>query len=342
MSVVRAAGYVRDLPSEAPIANLSIDRQRQRIEAHADAMGWELVRVYEDRGAVARRQGLPGQEQLLSELDGLDKVIVVRLDRFARSTRRVLDVIERLKDAGVELVALREEIDTGTPEGVAAARVLESVSKWGPEGPAGHGLHWDPAQLASRDFTPVTVIDVGANEGVPSLVDVFPDAHHVLIEPLREYEPALRQLLENARSGEYVWAAIGAQDGEVEINVETTMALSSVLQVEAEAERPVTERRSVPMRKLDSLLDEREWQGPFGLKIDVEGFEDRVIAGAESLLASTQFVVAEVSVTSRFEGAPLCSEFIGLMRLHGFAVADVIDAHSSPFGIYADLVFERS
>jgi hypothetical protein len=92
------------------------------------------------------------------------------------------------------------------------------------------------------------------------------------------------------------------------------------------------------MRKLDSLLAEREWQGPFGLKIDVEGFEDRVIAGAESLLASTQFVVAEVSLTPRFEGALLSGEFIGLMRQHGFAVADIINA----LGTYADLLFERS
>jgi FkbM family methyltransferase len=338
MSGVRAAGYVRDLPSEAPIDNLSIDRQRQRIEAHANAMGWEIVRVYEDRGAEARRQGLPAQEDLLSELDGLDKVIVVRLDRFARSIDRVLDVLERLEDAGVGLVALREEIDTGTAEGVAAARVLESVSKWGPQGPPGHGLHWDPARLALSDFTPVTVIDVGANEGVPSLVGVFPDAHHVLIEPLHEYEPALRQLLTDARSGEYVCAAIGAQDGEVEINVERMMELSSVLQEKERAKRPPPERRRVPMRKLDSLLAERAWKGPFGLKIDVEGFEDRVIAGAESLLASTQFVLAEVSLTHRFEGALLSGEFIGLMRRHGFAVADVINAH----GTYADLLFERS
>ena len=89
------------------------------------------------------------------------------------------------------------------------------------------------------------------------------------------------------------------------------------------------------------LLLERQWTPPFSLKVDVEGYEHVVIEGAREVLDRTELIVAEVSVTKRFDGALNSAELIGLLGSHGFEVADVVDAGASSTGVYADLVFKR-
>src|SRR3989442_12701698 len=60
------------------------------------------------------------------------------------------------------------------------------------EGARSRGSGWRPENMRKRGFAPATVIDVGAAYGTPALYAAFPDAYHVMIEPLADYEPSLR------------------------------------------------------------------------------------------------------------------------------------------------------
>jgi hypothetical protein len=75
---------------------------------------------------------------------------------------------------------------------------------------------------------------------------------------------------------------------------------------------------------LDELLGEIDAKGPFGIKIDTEGFELEVLKGARAVLSETAFVFAEVNLTERFEGSYRPSELIGFLADHGFELADPI------------------
>lgn len=60
------------------------------------------------------------RKELQSMLDFVregDTVIVESYSRMARSTRDLLDIVETLKDKGVEFVSKKEAIDTATPAG---------------------------------------------------------------------------------------------------------------------------------------------------------------------------------------------------------------------------------
>jgi len=46
-----------------------------------------------------------------------DVVVIVRFDRFARSTKEMLQALEEFKALNIEFVSLKEAIDTGTPLG---------------------------------------------------------------------------------------------------------------------------------------------------------------------------------------------------------------------------------
>jgi len=65
-------------------------------------------------GKNASRDGL---QEMLNFVRIGDTVIVESYSRLARSTRDLLDIVETLKDKGVEFISKKESIDTCTPAG---------------------------------------------------------------------------------------------------------------------------------------------------------------------------------------------------------------------------------
>jgi FkbM family methyltransferase len=319
--------YVRALTAERGA------RQRERLEAHVAGREWELARVYEDVGTRARLGQQPSLTRALAELTDFDVLIVLRLDRLGRSVTQAIETLRRLRSARVDLVTLEEGLDTAEPGGRVAATLLEEVGGWEGGRAWSHGAGWQA--LRDHGFDPATVIDVGAADGTEDLYAVFPDAYHVLIEPLEEFARPLERVLERYR-GEHVPSAVGSETGSAEMNVDPSLLMSSIL---AKARPRPEETRQVPITTLDALLAERSWSAPYGLKIDTEGFEHHVINGAARLLERTQFVVAEVSVSKRFEDSYTPAQLVELMRTRGFGVSDVLDAGGSPLGVHADLLF---
>ena len=58
-----------------------------------------------------------------------DVLVVVRLDRLARSVSHLLEVIERLEESGAHFRSLRDPIDTSTPQGMFSLQVLGAVAQ---------------------------------------------------------------------------------------------------------------------------------------------------------------------------------------------------------------------
>ena len=204
---------------------------------------------------------------------------------------------------------------------------------------------WRPENLRKPGLEPATVIDVGVARGTPNLYDAFPEAYLVLIEPLSEFEDDLRRIARR-RGGEYVLAAVGAEPGRAQIHVNRAMLVESSMLVNEwrpRQEHEALERREIEVMTLDALRAERGWAAPFGLKIDAEGYEHRVVEGAVELLRDTQFVIAEVSVTRPYTGGASFAEFIALMDSHGFAVHDLLDGLKRGTGgvEFVDVMFRR-
>lgn len=328
---MRAVAYIKDYPVERDGAV-----QRSRIEEYVGERGWELAAVYEDVG------GLPWDQdalhKLLSELDGVDRVVIAGLDRLARRAFQILPVLDRVRDAGVELISLDEGIDTGADTGRTAREVLGKLRRWESRTRLRQITRWNVDRLASYGFSPATVIDVGVADGTPPLYAAFPDAYLVLCDPLEEFEPALARIV-SERPGEYFVGALGSAPGTVTMEVDPNLHVSSTLpKVFPELD---TERRDVTLTTLDLMVAEHDWKPPFGLKLDTEGSEMEVLRGASDMLARTEFVISEVSVHERFQGACTCAELVAEMRTRGFEFCDLLDADVTPLGVHADALFRR-
>lgn len=87
-------------------------------------------RIFAEKVSGARRQR-PELERLLDHLRAGDLVVVTRLDRLARSTRDLLDVAERIQEAGAGLKSLAEPwADTTTPAGRMVMTVFAGIAEF--------------------------------------------------------------------------------------------------------------------------------------------------------------------------------------------------------------------
>ena len=90
------------------------------------AAGCEIVHEEHASGADRSR---PVLARLLREIRSGETLVVVRLDRLARSVSHLLAVIEQLETKGAHFRSLRDPIDTSTPQGMFSLQVLGAVAQ---------------------------------------------------------------------------------------------------------------------------------------------------------------------------------------------------------------------
>lgn len=106
-----------------------VSTEEQQTDAQID----ELERagcasIIQEHGSGASR-ARPELSRILKEIRSGDVLVVVRLDRLARSVSHLLEVIERLADKGAHFRSLRDPIDTSTPQGMFSLQVLGAVAQ---------------------------------------------------------------------------------------------------------------------------------------------------------------------------------------------------------------------
>src|ERR1035437_4151185 len=213
-----------------------------------------------------------------------------------------------------------------------------------PKGWEANRTYWEPAYLRRLGFRPGTLIDVGVGHGTPQLYAAFPDAFLVLVEPLREFDEDIREILK-ARHGVHIPATAAAAASERELGGEPrwTERSSFYSRHRLEVTGDAVAARRIPLVTPDSIAAAHAWREPFGLKIDAEGAELEILQGAAATLKKCELAIAEVSVLDRFEGSYTFAGFIAAMDQAGFAPCDLLGigrAGGSEVS-FVDLVFRR-
>ncbi len=84
--------------------------------------------ILEEHASGADRSR-PVLARLLRDIRPGDTLVVVRLDRLARSISHLLAVIEQLETSSAHFRSLRDPIDTSAPQGMFSLQVLDAVSQ---------------------------------------------------------------------------------------------------------------------------------------------------------------------------------------------------------------------
>lgn len=186
------------------------------------------------------------------------------------------------------------------------------------------------------DFSAPTIIDVGVHRGTPWLYEAFAGRKFLLIDPRRKSETQARKLWPDFT---FVRCAAGAQTGTATMNFAVRASLSSLLDRTLPDEIDKQER--VPVRRLDDIVAELGLAGPYGLKIDVEGFELDVLKGAANILSQVEFIITEASIKRRFVNGSRFSDLVALLRQHDFELLDMLRPGALPHA-WADFLFVRN
>ncbi len=121
--MTRTIGYIRVSTAEQANEGVSLDAQRQKLEAYAAFRGLDLTQVVVDAGVSASKplSTRPGGGALLLALrkDGIEAVVAARLDRLFRNAADCLVMTRAWDEAGVTLHLLDLGIDTRSPMGRA-------------------------------------------------------------------------------------------------------------------------------------------------------------------------------------------------------------------------------
>jgi FkbM family methyltransferase len=192
-----------------------------------------------------------------------------------------------------------------------------------PPGVQRNSMHGGLIQIRNLNFVPQTVIDVGAALGTFELYETFPDAEHILIEPVVENEPYLNKICQSLKHASYLIAAATAQSGEITLTVSDNLIHSSA-DFEPGTSHVGSDTRTVPAITLDQLCEERNLTPPYLLKIDVDGNEVDVLQGATQMLQQTEYVIIEVSLFNQIH------HVIDFMRSQGFVIYDISGLAARP------------
>ena len=90
------------------------------------SLGVDEVYIDRMRGKNTNR---PELQKMMEYVRRGDTVIVESISRFARNTRDLLELVERLTAKGVEFVSKKEAIDTTTPTGKFMLTVFGAVAE---------------------------------------------------------------------------------------------------------------------------------------------------------------------------------------------------------------------
>ena len=208
--------------------------------------------------------------------------------------------------------------------------------------------------LGLRHLPICSIIDGGANTGqfARDIVTIFPKAHIYCFEPLIEPYEKLRKWAEKQNGTVTVFnVALGDSKGNVEMLCHSNHSPSSSLLKSTDLCQslyPFTQKQSSVSTQL-TTLDEwvknlpNSFTPEILIKLDVQGYEDRVIKGGRKTFEMAKASILEVCLDKLYEGQAEFKEITELLYELGFKYAGNLNQTYADDGhvIFIDAVFVK-
>ncbi len=108
----------------------SVDMQLNDLERYSRERGVKAFKVYKDNGVSGTKDKRAGLNQLMNDAKKrkLDVVLVWRFDRFARSTKHLVNALYEFRNLGIDFISYQENIDTSSPLGEAIFTIISAMA----------------------------------------------------------------------------------------------------------------------------------------------------------------------------------------------------------------------
>jgi FkbM family methyltransferase len=185
----------------------------------------------------------------------------------------------------------------------------------------------------------LTSMDVGARGGF--MTDLLPIARCV---NMVGFEPDLEELERlNTDPQETPWAsmtylhyALGSAKGTMPLYIYSHTGNSSLYEANLEIadafgrgkNYELRQQVDVQVESLDVVIETEDISPPDHLKMDVQGWEQEILKGAESALDSVLAARLEVEFMALYKDQPLFADIDSVMQAHGFAFMGFPELHA--------------
>jgi len=114
------------LYARTSMSDQNSDNQLLALEQYCQRMGHKTVDRYVDNGFSGTSTQRPEFERLLADIRAsrLDCIVVYKIDRFGRSLRHLLNLLEEFKNRKVDFISITQPIDTTTAAGKMFWQIL--------------------------------------------------------------------------------------------------------------------------------------------------------------------------------------------------------------------------
>lgn len=127
----RAYIYARVSTEEQARHGYSIGAQLDFLRKYAAEHGYTVIHEFVDEGVSGRKgyKKRPAMNQLIANLDNVDVILFLKLDRWFRSVKLYYEVDDILNAYGVSWIAAQEDYETVTAAGRFKVNIMLSVAQ---------------------------------------------------------------------------------------------------------------------------------------------------------------------------------------------------------------------
>jgi DNA invertase Pin-like site-specific DNA recombinase len=87
-------------------------------------------RIFIDHGVSGKHASRPELDKALEYMRSGDVFVITRMSRAMRSLRHMIELAEQLRERGIDLVVIKQAIDTTTPHGRLVFHLLASIDEF--------------------------------------------------------------------------------------------------------------------------------------------------------------------------------------------------------------------
>ena len=176
-----------------------------------------------------------------------------------------------------------------------------------------------------RDRNISTVLDIGGNVGqfAALIHQALPEAQVYSFEPLSDCCERLKKTMAGVSGFQAFDFALGDTRGRTQIHRSEAPESSSLLPMgplhkSAFPYTAQTHVETIEIRRLDDVAPDLQIEDNLLIKVDVQGAEDKVIAGGEQTFARAAVLIMETTFVSLYEGQVLFDALYDRLRQMGF------------------------
>ena len=195
-------------------------------------------------------------------------------------------------------------------------------------------LHDFFSMLKQRGFEPAHIVDVGANHGnwTRAALKFFPAAYYTLIEPQDNLKTYVQDLV--GGDGKIRWIGMGAADksGTLPFTISHRDDSSNFYTTPDAAKGSGQLQIDVPVATLNEIVRASRLPFPDMVKIDAEGFDLKVLAGASELVGKTDVFLLEAAICAPGIENTLVKVLEAMVQA-GYRAVDITDLNRSRYGV---------